>query len=73
MNIKVQSANLLTSELKESLEKKLTEIFDSPLNIDYHQDPNVIGGLRITTPSKVLDLSLAAKLNGLRESLVNSN
>ena len=72
MNIVVESAIKLDTSTQQQLQKQLSGLSKSKLSFTYKTEPNLVGGLRITTPSKVVDLSLAAKLNQLRNTLLTN-
>lgn len=60
----VTSALPLTSDEQESVKKN----FDAK-NVDFKVDPSILGGLVVKIGDKVLDGSVAGKLEGLRQSL----
>lgn len=64
MNIVIESAIELTKDQKQSLAKKLNHD-----QIEFKVDPNLIGGLRVISPQKILDLSLKARLAMLKQNL----
>lgn len=72
MQITVESAIELTAEHRSSLESKLKDTVGKNISVIYSINPDIIGGLRISTPSKIVDLSLASKLSQLNQSLIKN-
>jgi len=68
MKFVIESVVELTLAQKKALESKAKKV-DKTATFDYLLDKSLIGGLRISSNSKVLDLTLKAKLNQLRSEL----
>lgn len=55
-------------EIGEGIEAAIKQLADaSQLTLRQHIDPSVLGGIRIQTPSKVLDATVANRITKLRE------
>lgn len=68
MTVIVQSAYQINKEQKKVLDQKISEL--SPdVTVEYQIDRSLIAGLRIITPSRVIDQSLSAKLSNLSKNL----
>lgn len=52
-------------EIREELKKK----FGSDIELTFHVDPEILGGMVLTVGDKVMDASLRAQLGALRENL----
>lgn len=72
MKIKVESAIELTPKQTESIQKQIQQAYGDKAIIGFEVDPNLIGGIRIVSPEKTLDLSLAARLSQLNQALQTS-
>lgn len=71
MNFTVESPAGLTSTQRQELIAKLQTIFKSQtINLVEVVDPKIIAGIRLTTSTSTLDLTLNAKLNSLKLSLL---
>ena len=59
------------TKIDGDLKAKLSKLLDAK-NLELKQtiDPSVIGGIRVRTPSRVLDSTIARRLQNLRESKV---
>lgn len=68
--VKVTSALPLTDDEKETLVKKLTPEYGANLAFEYEVDPSLLGGLVLRIGDRVIDASVAGKLQALREQLV---
>ncbi len=68
MKITVYSVQPLSKDqlntLKEKFKAKVADV-----ELDNQIDPSLISGLRFVTPTKVVDLSLKARLNQLKSQL----
>lgn len=73
MRVTIESAIELSDSQTAALNKKVVEAFGKKVEIFHKIDPNLIGGLRIITPHKTVDLSLAARLAQLNHSLQTTN
>lgn len=63
----VTTASLLAADMQATITQLL-----GAKNLELKQtiDPSVIGGIKVRTPSRVLDATVARRLNNLRESKV---
>lgn len=60
-----------TGELTEGLVTQIKNLLEADsLEIRQHRDPDVLGGVRIATPTRQLDATIARRLTKLRESKV---
>lgn len=66
----VTSALPLTSEEQDAVRNEVVGKLGSGATITFRVDPNILGGLVIRVGDKVLDSSVAGKLESLRRSLV---
>jgi len=65
--IKITSAYQLTDELRLQLEQKLSSLINSQINFQYHQDAELIAGLRMDIGAWVLNANLQHELTGFAE------
>lgn len=65
--IKITSAYPLTANFQQQLEQKLGSLINSPINFQYHQDVELIAGLRIDIGAWVLNANLQHELIGFAE------
>ena len=65
--IKITSAYPLTDEQRLQLEQKLGSLINSPINFQYHQDAELIAGLRMDIGAWVLNANLQHELIGFAE------
>jgi F-type H+-transporting ATPase subunit b len=65
--IKITSAYQLTDELRLQLEQKLSSLINSQINFQYHQDKELIAGLRMDIGAWVLNANLQHELMGFAE------
>ena len=65
--IKITSAYPLTDELRLQLEQKLGSLISSPINFQYHQDAELIAGIRMDIGAWVLNANLQHELMGFAE------
>lgn len=65
--IKITSAYPLTDELRQQLEQKLGSLITSQINFQYHQDAELIAGLRMDIGAWVLNANLQHELMGFAE------
>ena len=70
-NILVSSAHELSDGEREKLERKLRADHGEEVRIGYETDPELLGGLRIRVGDQVIDRSIAAKLEAMRQRLVS--
>jgi F-type H+-transporting ATPase subunit b len=65
--VKITSAYPLTANLQQQLEQKLGSLITSQINFQYHQDADLIAGLRIDIGAWVLNANLQHELIGFAE------
>lgn len=65
----VTSALPLTAEEKESVKQDILSKVGSQATVTFRVDPSILGGLVVRVGDKVLDGSVAGKLESLRQSL----
>ena len=65
--VKLTSAYPLTANLQQQLEQKLGLLINSQINFQYHQDVELIAGLRIDIGAWVLNANLQHELIGFAE------
>ena len=65
--IKITSAYPLTTTIQQQLAQKLGSLINSPINFQYHQDAELIAGLRIDIGAWVLNANLQHELIGFTE------
>jgi F-type H+-transporting ATPase subunit b len=65
--VKITSAYPLTANLQQQLEQKLGLLINSQINFQYHQDAELIAGLRIDIGAWVLNANLQNELIGFAE------
>lgn len=63
MNILVESAIDLSEHQVKTLTDKLQKEFGKKTTVTFKTDSDLIGGIRIVTPTKTVDMSLAARLS----------
>lgn len=68
-NAEVTSALPLTAEEKASIQKNVFNKTGGEVNVQYRVDPAILGGLVIKVGDKLIDGSVAGKLENLRENL----
>ena len=66
---KITSANNLTDTQKNEIKEKFKSILGDKLLLNFHVDNKIIGGLIVKIGSKMVDSSIASKLNKLKLSL----
>jgi F-type H+-transporting ATPase subunit delta len=64
----VESAGPLAPQMQAELKNKLNGIYGQGLEIQFAQNPALIGGVRIKVGSDVYDGSIQARLDALAES-----
>lgn len=67
----IVSAVELSTEEQEQLRKTLTEQYGEGLVFNFRVDPAILGGLRVRVGDRLIDTSIASRLNALRESLTS--
>jgi len=65
----VTSALPLSKEEQTAVKKNVLDKIGAKTNIEFHVDPQILGGLVIRIGDKVLDGSVLGQLEGLRKSL----
>ena len=65
---KVESAVALTPEQQSGVSANLQKMYGTGLNLSFHVNPALVGGLRVKVGSDVFDGSVAARLQELEES-----
>ena len=66
----ITSAQELSNKEKRSLENQLRRKHGSETQVQYEVDPDLLGGMRIRIGDEVMDYTVAARLEALRERLV---
>lgn len=64
---RVESATELTPQQQDALKVSLANKYGEGLRYQFHQDPSLIGGLRLRIGSDVYDGSVRARLDALKE------
>ena len=72
LKVKLISSKKLSIDEQKKIQKELSKDFKSPLNIDYENDPNLIGGLIIQVGSVMIDTSIRAKLKKLEKNMIEA-
>lgn len=65
----VTSALPLSKEEQDAVKKNVLDKMGAKTNVEFHVDPQILGGLVIRVGDKVLDGSVSGQLEGLRKSL----
>ena len=65
---KVESAVALTPEQQSGVTANLQRLYGNGLNLSFHVNPALVGGLRVRVGSDVYDGSVSARLQQLEES-----
>jgi F-type H+-transporting ATPase subunit delta len=65
----VVSAVELSAEEQEQLRQTLTAQYGEGLVFTFREDPAILGGLRVRVGDRLIDTSIASRLNALRDSL----
>ena len=65
---KIESAVQLTPEQQSGVASGLQKIYGNGLNLAFHVNPSLVGGLRVRVGSDVYDGSVAARLRRLEET-----
>ncbi|MEC9488528.1 MAG: ATP synthase F1 subunit delta [Halanaerobium sp.] len=69
VDVEAASASELTTEQKDSLEKKLHQLLNKQVNINYQILPDLIGGLRLQIGDRVIDGSIQYHLKQIQERI----
>jgi F-type H+-transporting ATPase subunit delta len=70
---RVTSALPLTPEEKDAFRRRISRHFGSDVEVKFHVDPSIMGGAVVQVGDKVIDGSIAAKLNAMHERLMASH
>ena len=70
-NVLITSAQELSNNETQMLEIKLRAKYGNDLQIQYEVDPELLGGMKIRIGDQVMDHTVAARLQALRERLVS--
>ncbi|MGA2504730.1 MAG: F0F1 ATP synthase subunit B [Anaerolineales bacterium] len=65
----VTSALPLSKEEQEAVKTNILDKMGAKTNVEFHVDPQILGGLVIRVGDKVLDGSVSGQLEGLRKTL----
>ncbi len=65
----VESATHLTAATQVELRSSLSQKYGRPLNLEFHVNPELLGGIRVKVGSDVWDGSVKARLEALSSSL----
>jgi F-type H+-transporting ATPase subunit delta len=65
---RVETAAAIDSQVQAAVGKTLATVYGAGLATSFAVNPALIGGMRVTVGSDVLDGTVAARLNRLRES-----
>ena len=66
---RVTSAVSLTPDEKEALRQRVHARFGGDVDLDFRVDPSILGGAVVQVGDRIIDGSLAGKLNALHERL----
>ena len=69
MSADVTAAQALTKAQEDKLAKTLKERFGKDIKINVTVDESIIGGLIVKVGSKMIDSSIASKLNALNKTM----
>lgn len=67
----VTSAVELTAEEQEKMRSALAVRYGEGLTFSFYVDPSLMGGLRVRVGDRLIDTSVASRLQSMRESLAN--
>jgi F-type H+-transporting ATPase subunit delta len=65
----VESATPLTDDIRQDVQTNLTRLYGGGLATSFHQNPDLIGGMRIRVGSDVYDGSIRSRLEALEARL----
>lgn len=65
----VTSAVPLTSEEEQAFRGRIHERYGSDVDLDFHVNPSILGGVIVQVGDKIIDGSVAGKLNALQDRL----
>ena len=66
---RITSAVALTSDEREALRQRIHARFGLDVDLDFRVDSSVLGGVIVQVGDKIIDGSVAGKLNALHERL----
>ena len=69
VSAEVTSALPLTVEEQETVKREVLAKLDKQASVSFRVDPSILGGLVVRVGDKVLDGSVSAQLEGLRQSI----
>jgi F-type H+-transporting ATPase subunit delta len=69
---RVTSAVPLTAEEKDAFRSRISKHFGSDVEIKFHVEPSIMGGAIVQVGDKIVDGSIASKLNALQQRLIAS-
>ena len=72
LKAKLVSSKKLSIEEQKKIQSELSKYFESPLNIDYKYDPDLIAGLIIQVGSVMVDASIKTKLKKLEKNMIEA-
>ncbi len=72
MRAQVVAAVPLDEDTICRIERRLSDLTGRPMAVDVHVDPDVVGGLVIKLGDRVLDRSVHARLESLRNALLSA-
>ena len=72
LKAKLLSSKELSKGEQEKVRNELSKDFQSPINIDYKYDPDLIGGLIIQVGSIMVDTSIKTKLKKLEKNMLEA-
>ncbi len=68
----ITSAVALTPDERRAIEQKLGAKFGRDLTFEYRTDPSLLGGIVAKVGDKIIDGSLASRLNAMQEMLLGA-
>lgn len=66
----ISSVVELSEDQKERIEKGLAKKFNKTIRAEYRLDPTLVGGIRIEGLGQILDYSIPARLQKMKESIL---
>jgi F-type H+-transporting ATPase subunit delta len=69
---RVTSAVPLTAEEKDIFKSRISKHFGGDVEIKFHVEPSIMGGAIVQVGDRVVDGSIASKLNALQQRLIAS-
>ena len=72
LKAKLLSSKELSKAELEKVRNELSKDFQSPINIDYKYDPDLIGGLVIQVGSIMIDNSIKSKLKIIEKNMIEA-